>query len=254
VIQITPDDTQAKIDDKTDIIVSIGYEAINSADTHYPASKKLHISSYLKPYRVDKITDEGSAILYMTQPYCRQVKLIKLIEESWQTIGLLHTEKKSTAVKTLRDCADRFDLKVYTVNKDTDEVISDDLKEVLMHADVLLALPDSEIYNGNTVKNILLTSYRFRKPVIGFSENFVSAGALASIHSNTEQIAESAGEIIDHYFRQNRRFERAEYYPQIFDIKINKHVIKALGLTHPNLYSLEALLTETEPSKTGKNR
>jgi putative ABC transport system substrate-binding protein len=82
---------------------------------------------------------------------------------------------------------------------DKDDNITDKIKHALHHSDVLLALPDSNIYNSKTVKNILLTSYRYRKPVIGFSKNFVDAGALAAIYSDTEMIAMTASKLIEQY-------------------------------------------------------
>ena len=251
VTQMSPDQIDASIDDKTALIVSVGDAAMASTDKHYPSSRKLYISSYPRKQRTETVKHPGNAFLYMTQPYCRQLKMIRLIGEKWRTIGLLYTEKNASSIETIRACGDEFDLDLYAVRKETDGNLSDVLKDVLAHSDVLLALPDANIYNGNTAKNILLTSYRFRKPVIAFSENFVTAGALASIHSDTGQIAYSAGQIIHGYFQNGNTFEQTEYYPERFDIDINKHVVKALGLTHPNIDSLESILDDPEYSGAG---
>ena len=104
---------------------------------------------------------------------------------------------------------------------------------------MLLAKPDSSIYNSKTVKNILLTSYRSRKPVIGFSKNFSKAGALASIYSTPTQIAETATSIIDNYITSGNSFSRKENYPDDFEISINRQVFRALDMDLPDIEKLK---------------
>jgi ABC-type uncharacterized transport system substrate-binding protein len=116
----------------------------------------------------------------------------------------------------------------------------------------LLALPDKNIYNSKSVKNILLTSYRHRKPVIAFSKNFVSAGAIAAIYSSTEQIAESASQLIEQYFKLGQRFKKSLNYPLAFDVSINRQVFNALDLTAPELNQLKKTLRDLEKDKSGE--
>jgi hypothetical protein len=59
----------------------------------------------------------------------------------------------------------------------------DDLNHTLnsmTRAETLLALPDSDIYNAENVRNILLSTYRRKQGVIGFSADMVKVGALAT--------------------------------------------------------------------------
>ena len=44
------------------------------------------------------------------------------------------------------------------------------------------------------MRNILLTSYRRGVPLVGLSQAYVNAGALAAIFSTTEQLAEQTRE------------------------------------------------------------
>ncbi|NOR41719.1 MAG: hypothetical protein GQ572_00165, partial [Gammaproteobacteria bacterium] len=132
------------------------------------------------------------------------------------------------------------------------EYIKDDIKDVLNHSDVLLALPDKNIYNSKSVKNILLTSYRHRKPVIAFSRNFVEAGALAAIYSSTEQIAQSASDLVGQYFKSGQRFKQSVNYPLAFDISINRQVFRALDLSIPDIDKLKQTLKDSETDKSGK--
>jgi len=247
IIRATPEES-------TDIIIGIGPAGMQSANTHYPRTRKLFISTDPGNYRLNNSKNKGDAILYMSQPYCRQIKFIKLIHEDWKVIGLLNSQKKPVDIRTIKRCAKSHEMELYTVKTTAGKNLSDDVKQVLDYSDILLALPDKNIYNSKTVKNILLTSYRYRKPVIGFSRNFVNAGALASIHSSAEQIGESASRLIEYYFKHDSRFKKPVNYPQSFDIDINRQVFKALGLPTPKLYRLKQELINNSPEIQGHLR
>lgn len=217
----------------TDIIIGIGRTGMQSANEHYPQTKKLFIATDPNQYQLK--TDEGDAALYMTQSYCRQLHFIKKLNPRWNTISILSSERKPVDTPPILQCAKKHDLEIYVVNTSSGENLTNKVKDALRNSDVLLALPDSSIYNSRTVKNILLTSYRYRKPVIAFSRNFVNAGALASIHSNTDQIAQSASNIIKQYFDAESHFQRPVNHPENFDIDINKQVFRALDLDVPDI-------------------
>jgi hypothetical protein len=77
-------------------------------------------------------------------------------------------------------------LNVLKVNKEVD--INRALNTLpAKHA--LLALPDQYIYNSMTLKNIIISTYRSGKPIFGFSRAMVKAGAVASVVTDTEQLA-----------------------------------------------------------------
>jgi ABC-type uncharacterized transport system substrate-binding protein len=235
----------------SDVVIAIGDDGIHIANKHYPVTDRLLLSTgpdknSLKPASV---TD---ATLYLIQPYCRQIQFIKLINERWKVISLLYSKEKPVDIKTIQQCAKDNDLETYILEISDTSQLTDNVKNALTHSDLLLALPDKNIYNSKTVKNILLTSYRLRKPVIAFSHNFVNAGALASIHSTSEQIAQDASDLIELYFNNDRHFTRTVSYPASFDISINRQVLRALDISPPDESELKHILEQAEPDKTGK--
>ena len=252
ISEVTPEKKIKTIDSNTDLIIGIGYAGMRSADKHYPKTKKLFISTDPNKYRLDKNKNKNDAILYMAQPYCRQIPFIKLLNGQWKTIGLLNSREKPIDTNTIQQCAKKHGLKTYIVNTSSNEQLKNNIKDVLNHSDILLALPDKNIYNSKSVKNILLTSYRHRKPVIAFSKNFADAGALASIYSSTDQIAQSAGNLIGQYFESGQRFKKSVNYPQAFDISINRQVFRALDLSIPDIDKLKQTLKYSETEKAGK--
>ena len=247
---VTPEEKIKSINSNTDIIIGIGYAGMYSADKLYPKTKKLYISTDPNKYKLDK--NKNNAILYMTQPYCRQIRFIKQLNKNWKTIGLLNSQEKPIDANTIQQCAKQHGIDTYIVNTINNEQQKDDIKDVLNHSDILLALPDKNIYNSKSVKNILLTSYRYRKPVIAFSSNFVDAGALAAIFSSTEQIAQSASKLVEQYFNSGQRFKKSVNYPHAFDVSINRQVFNALDLTAPELTQLKKTLRGLEKDKSGE--
>ena len=229
------DDT--KIDRDT-LIIAIGKENIATANRKFPDHDKLLLST--RPVEEKPVaTGHRSSLLYITQPVCRQVQFVKLLNPGWKSVGVIINGNPAQNRKEITSCAKTNSLTANISKIDSAEQLTYQLKELLNSSDLLLALPDSSIYNSKTVKNILLTSYRLRKPVIGFSKSFSKAGALASIYSTPTQIAETATSIISDYLTSGNRFSRKENYPDDFDISINRQVFRALDMDLPDIEKLK---------------
>jgi hypothetical protein len=253
VSKVTPGEKIKTVDSDTNIVIGIGSEGMKSADTHYPEIKKLFISSDPNKYKLDKDRNSNDAILYMTQSYCRQIRFIRQLNRQWKIISILNSKEKPIDSSQIQQCADEHDIKIYIVSTAGNANITDKIRHALHHSDVLLALPDSNIYNSTTVKNILLTSYRYRKPVIAFSKNFVNAGALAAIYSDTENIAMSASKLIEQHLYSVTPIEPINY-PDEFDISINRQVFRALDITIPDIDTIKSALQQKETDASGVMR
>jgi len=235
---------------RPDLIVVIGSTNIKKANQQFATDSKLFIVADPGDYRQNNHDTVQGAVFYMTQPYCRQIQFIRQLNDKWQTISYFSDENKPIDDSELKQCATKYGLKTYPVNVTDTNQLTDDLKTALNHSDLILALPDKDIFNRNTVKNILLTSYRYRKPVIAFSRNFVNAGALASIHSDVEQISSSISTLIEQYMTGDHRFTEPVNYPLSFDIDINEQVFKALDIHIPNLEKIKQVIEQQIPENT----
>ena len=104
------------------------------------------------------------------------------------------------------------------------------LQRVLSDCDVLLALPDSLVFNKNNAQSILLTSYHYHDPVIGYSQAYVKAGALFAAYSMPTQIGRQAGEIIQHLLSAKPGTLPSPQYPKYFSVSVNYQVARSLGI------------------------
>ncbi len=225
-----------------------------------PAQSGQYITNHKTSLIITTSPDENlpgsqsSRYLFMTQPYCRQLRLIRRTSNKIHTVGYLKTRQSKILESRLQACARDNQLELFEVEIKTGDSLSERVKTALKHSDALLAMPDKHIYNRKTVKNILLTSYRFRKPVFAFSKNFVTAGALAAVHSSVDQIADSAVKLIVQLLAGEN--VPPFNYPERFEVSLNKQVFNALGLSWPGQESLPPYtdLTATDENPVEKEQ
>jgi hypothetical protein len=94
--------------------------------------------------------------------------------------------------------------------------------------EVLLALPDSEVYNPENIRNILLSTYRRKQAVIGFSADMVKAGALATTYSGIEDINAQVAEVAAQFVARGDL--EAPQFPRYFRTIVNEGVARSLDL------------------------
>ncbi|MCK5396457.1 MAG: hypothetical protein KAJ32_10710 [Gammaproteobacteria bacterium] len=254
ITQASPKSSKTVAQHKPELIIAIGIDSISYANINFTKTDALLIASNPGAFKYNEKSDNNDAVLFMSQSYCKQIRFINKINSKWDTIGYLNDEEKPVDNKAIDRCARKHGMNTYMVNTKQGDNLSHNIKHVLNNSDLILALPDKNIYNRKSVKNILLTSYRNRKPVIGFSKNFVNAGALAAIQSNAEQIADSAISIIEKYYKQKSNFRKKINHPRLFDISINKQVFRALNLPLPDIEKLKQSLSRKNSNKPGELR
>ncbi len=121
------------------------------------------------------------------------------------------------------------------------------LRHLLAQNDLLLMLPRQSIYNRDTLKGVLLTSYRNRKPAISYSPAHVKSGALASIYSSPIDIGRHLALLV------NRRLQKPGYkapafeYARFYSIATNRRVARALDISLPTESELRSALDRLEP-------
>jgi ABC-type uncharacterized transport system substrate-binding protein len=99
----------------------------------------------------------------------------------------------------------------------------------IAQAEVLLALPDSSVFNAENIRNILLSTYRHKQAVIGFSSDMVKVGALASTYSEIEDINAQVAEMAASYVASGEL--PAPQFPRYFRTVVNEGVARSLGVT-----------------------
>jgi len=179
----------------------------------------------------------------LDQPSARQLNLIQLIHPSFKNIGVLVTEQSKNQLMPLHKIASRKNLSIHE-DVGNAKSVRYKIDAISKSSDVILAIADTNIYNATSLSQILLTSYRYRTPVIGFSKGFIRAGALAGTVSNIEQLAQHITEAIMQSNSTHKPLATSIIYPKYFNVISNRNVAKSLNLHFPNDNELkEKLMT-----------
>ena len=107
----------------------------------------------------------------------------------------------------------------------------DDMSDLLARigrSEVLLALPDSTVYNPENIRNILLSTYRRKQGVIGFSSDMVKVGALATTYSEIEDINAQVAEMAASFVATGEL--PPPQFPRYFRTAINEGVARSLDI------------------------
>lgn len=170
------------------------------------------------------------AVLYYDPDPSYQFKLAKAIfgKESQAVAMLGPSVYRFSAAFVGSAKKNHIDLKTFSARTEKD--IGKTLAQ-LSDADALIAIFDRELYAPNNWRTILLGSYRHDVPVIGYSDEFVSAGAIASVSVDSDLYAEAVIGAIKNYFARGVLPE-SNYPPaNTLTIRVHANVARSFGLT-----------------------
>ncbi|MES9830337.1 MAG: ABC transporter substrate binding protein [Candidatus Thiodiazotropha sp.] len=229
-----------KLDNNHRVIVTLGLKAAAYARQYL---NEHIVFSALIPKDNNIHSDDGSDTpdhyyLYLDQPQHRSLLLINALSDSFRNVGVVISSNDETVEKTLIQSASELELNLNIEKIDDANQIGTSLNRLLYNVDILLAVPDTKIHNKTTVSNILISAYRKRIPLIGFSSAYVKAGALAAVYSSPEDIAFHVRDNIVKIYSEekiNNREQCAEY----FSILFNSEVARSLDFPTKSINKLE---------------
>ncbi|WP_210545668.1 ABC transporter substrate-binding protein [Rhodoferax sp. PAMC 29310] len=235
VHQITVNELTDWGDRSPRLIVTLGFEAslaLAMSDIRTPIlSALLPRSSFERILRSSsrKVSSQFSAI-YLDQPLSRQLELIRQALPSARRLGVLWGPDSQTQAPSLRALTQSAGFQLTESVVAPEEPLFPALKRVLDEADVLLAFADPVVFNGNTVQNILLASFRARVPLVAFSPAYVRAGAVLALYVTPNQIGQQVASLARGVLLQGKSLPIAPIYAQNFTVAVNEHVAHSLGL------------------------
>jgi ABC-type uncharacterized transport system substrate-binding protein len=169
-----------------------------------------------------------SSAIYMDQPLERQLALLSVALPEAKGIGILYATRPAE-LESLRKLATENQFTLHVQHIDQQHSLASALTELLEVSEVLFVLPDAEVYSSDTIRNILLETYRKRVPMIGISQSYVRAGALCAVYSTPQQIAKQTAEVIQYFLVSSQL--PASQYPKEFEVSVNTQVARSLGLS-----------------------
>lgn len=207
-------------------------------NTNYRAKFALYVNSN----EYQKSTVSQTAALFSDQPLQRQLSLVNSLFGN-RSINVGVAYKNENYGDDLQTISKNFPSLIINTTRISDQNIIRSINKIIQKNDVLLSTPEHDIYNSETIRSILLSSYRHQTLVIGPTEGFVTAGALATTFSTSDQYAYDIVSMVKQYIETNEM--PSSQYPSNFSVKINYSVAESLGLSLPSEEELAARISDT---------
>lgn len=219
---------------KADLIVTTGATALAAVIPH---TRKPILATLLSQSQLEEISPHALKgqvyAIVLDQPLERHLRLIRSVLPESKKISLLTSRTSLIASPAVAG------LKMHHVL--TPQQFAPALEAALVESDALLSLPDPVTASPQNIRPILLSSYRRRRPVFGYSRAYVEAGALAAVFSTPANIAHDVDTILEHWHGPEHPLT-AHQPPMHFEISVNRQVARALGLQLPDDVSLRLTL------------
>lgn len=216
---------------KHDIIISIGFNAAKTLSKYKPKSTVIHA---LIPDN-ESLSNSISCInrncykIYINQPIKRYISLFKILFPEKHNLVFVTTQKNNKQSRQLKTTAQKSNITYKEIHIERNSNITRTLIRKLNKNDVLLALPTPSIYNRNNAKSIILSTYHKSVPIIAYSKSFAKAGALTSLYSSINNVAETTAKLTNSIIINGQQ-TRKEHYPDGFSIEINSAVARSLNI------------------------
>ncbi|MEX6502795.1 ABC transporter substrate-binding protein [Pseudomonas zhanjiangensis] len=208
-------------------LILFGSEALDwRLSTHQgPPTLILRVSQEQARQRLGTTRPDNLSLLWSEPAPARQLRLAKLLLPHAKRIGVLHDRHSEFLIDELRPIAAELDLQIIAQDwPDTRD--NRPLLSLLGRSDLLLGLNDSDLYNSQTAKSLLLTSYSQQRTLIGPNAGFVRAGSLASSYSDKADWLASLDQLLD----QPPENWPSAGYPAYFKVLGNRQVARALAI------------------------
>ena len=218
------------------LIISIGTKAATFAYQQYPDTSMINAlithSSFAQLIH-DNFDDTEQALthqitpLFIDQPISRFFALgLQLVPEA-KTIGILIGPSNKAKIPSIKAKAKSLGVTINIALLEPDSNPIKVIEPIMRNSDFFVVLPDRKHINQLAAKWILPLSYRYRKPVIAYSQKYVDAGALASVFTSPDNVVATIAEQLQKDLSKAKTGKDENKY---FSISFNRSVARSLRI------------------------
>lgn len=180
---------------------------INSCKSH-KETKSKKTCLFIKKKQVKDAPDLDANIIFLDTDTKTKIKKIKQQFLTNKPIAI--TSEESLPDTIYIDLTDK-------------RKINRQIKSLKNKTDILLILPESNVFDNETAKAILLNSYNNGIGIVGYSPSMTKSGAIASFHNNLGKLAKEAASV-------NKQETIYQGYSKEISTSLNKAIAKSLGI------------------------
>ena len=229
-----------------EIVVTIGTQAALNVVKHHRGTRLICALLTQQTYQRLPPPPPGAqrSAVFLDQPPRRQLALIETALPHLTRVAIVHSASSRDHVDQIVDAARSSALSLEVAEVADAHPLYEALRTTLNQPAVLLAIPDTTVFNNFTIQNVLLTAYRKRAPVVGFSPAYVRAGAVMAVYSTPDQVGDQvAGVILAAAAGEDLP---PPAYPRDFLVSTNPHVARSMSIELPPPTALAAALKQRE--------
>jgi hypothetical protein len=220
--------------ENSELVIALGIKALEASSKLKHTTPVLGIFIPLQTFndvmeKSRRYLGNFSAIV-LEQPIARQLNLVKQVLPAAQKIGVLLGSTSSQYAENVTEEGEKIGLNILEEKVNQADELIPKLKRLLDTSDAILAIPDPAIYSRETAQPILLTSYRFKKLIFGYSQSYVRAGAIAAVFSTSKQLAKEAAEISIKSQQAPSELPTPKT-PKYFSVLLNYQVARSLNIS-----------------------
>lgn len=227
---------------RSDLIVTVGTDAAvavsgysDNAPVFFTLIPRSSYYAIVDRFRQNFLSEREHSGLFLDHPVERHLALVTAVLPPARRVGVLLGPYTAQLRERIREAATRMRLQVVFRSVKREEQIYASLQSLLPEVDVLVALPDPAVYNRHTIRNMLITTFRYRKPMFGYSRALVKAGALAALYSETQDIGDEAARAVVRSVAGTSVDLPAPRAPSDFSVDVNFWVAESLDLDVPQV-------------------
>ena len=225
-----PSDTTIRA--SSNLVITVGSHAARSIADLNIQTPVVHTLLPMSVYRdISPLHQDcrRKTALFIDQPLARQARLARLMFPESREYGILLGPISVNRLNEINTIGDFNGIEFKTgIASENDNKLAAGRK-LINESELIIAVNDPVALNPKTAKWILYVAYQQRKPVIGFSEAYVRAGAAAAVYSSPEQIARDTANMASSWLASSRRCLPAPGFPKDFSVSVNRAVSESLG-------------------------
>lgn len=231
-----------------DLILSIGSAAARQVHRANPSAPVVYAMVQRRQFEESlKGPARHDAAVFIDPTWAQQAELARLVLPGLRSIGVVYSAESRMEMEEISKTFRSRGIAVAAARVEASDKLYEALQDVLIKCDALLAIQDATLYNPSNIRNILLTSFRYGKPLIGLSGAYVRAGALYSLAPTPETMAADAA-VLTHQLL-GLPPPPVVSPPGRLSIEVNRDVARTLGFDIPAERILEEQLRKRQERK-----
>ncbi|HEX5392280.1 MAG TPA: hypothetical protein VFW68_03315 [Rhodocyclaceae bacterium] len=221
------------------LLIAIGTKGARAIDG---VGAETLVLAVLPPKHVaDGGGERAITAIYGDMPPGRLINFAQLVQGRRSgSIGLVAGPVTQSRLPRLEAAASERGARLHVEKIERENDAGPAVERVVRDSGVLLALPDPIAHTAGTVPPLLVITYWAGVPVIGYSEAYLRAGAVAVLYCSPEQIALQVAEVVA-IIRQGKGLPPPQYL-KYFIVGVNASVARSLGMSLPSAEELEVRL------------